>query len=1133
MKRFTGLFLLLLLLQTGWGLFSPSPAKAQGCKQWAARMVSHQGSVQVKREGGLQWEPVKLNETYCPGDTIRVLDRSRADLVLPNQPVLRLDQNTTLTLRGMKEEKTSLLDMAKGAVYFFSRSPKSVSVTTAFVNAGIEGTEFLVRAEENSTFISVFEGKVLASNQAGSLGIGDGQSAVAEAGRAPIPRTVVRPRDAVQWALYYPPVLSVWPADYQGLAPAEQEAVKKSLDAYQQGNLAGAFEGLGEAPQKANDPRLFNYRAALLLAVGRADDAGKDLEQALKIAPGNSDALALQASIATAQNRKEEALDLAKKAVAADPKSASGLIALSYAQQAQFNLEGARKSLEEAVKVQPDNALAWARLAEMQQSFGELGKSLEAAQKAVALNPNLSRTQSVLGFAHLTRIETREARSAFEKAIQLDQADPLPRLGLGLAIIRDGCLAEGRQELEAAVSLDPDNALVRSYLGKAYYEEKNDKLAEDQYKMAKQLDPKDPTAFFYEAIQKQTTNRPVEALQDLQKAIELNDNRAVYRSQLLLDSDLAARSASLARIYSDLGFQQLALAEGWKSVNTDPANYSAHRFLADSYSVLPRHEIARVSELLQSQLLQPENITPIQPRLSESNLFVISGGGPADPSFNEFNPLFNRNGFAVQAGGLAGENNTAAGELVASGIYKKASFSVGGYGYQTDGFRTNNDVKDSIFNAFLQTSLSPGTSLQAEYRYRDLERGDIRQLFFKDDYAPYLRQKDKYNSIRLGGRHDFSPGSTLLGNFMYNKADRNVNEIPPEAYSFKYDLKGEDDAYSAELAHIFTADKFKLVSGAGYFDIQSQDTFSMEMYFPDDPFTPVNSIDVMNFDTKHTNLYLYSYLTPFKQLTVTLGASADFLRVTDMDTDQFNPKVGVVWNPIPETTIRAAAFRTLKRTLITNQTLEPTQVAGFNQFYDDLNGTEAWRYGLGLDQKLLKSLYGGLEFSYRELKVPFVDVAGPVPENKKSDWEEYLGRAYLYWTAQKWLALKGEYLYEKNERNEPFTMGARTLETHRVPLGIHFFHPSGLGAMFRATYYNQKGEFETLTAERGTYVSGDDQFWVCDAAISYRLPRRYGFITAGATNLFDQSFKYYDTDPENPSIQPSRMFFIKATVAFP
>jgi 23S rRNA maturation-related 3'-5' exoribonuclease YhaM len=51
----------------------------------------------------------------------------------------------------------------------------------------------------------------------------------------------------------------------------------------------------------------------------------------------------------------------------------------------------------------------------------------------------------------------------------------------------------------------------------------------------------------------------VEALHDYQKAIELNDNRAVYRSKLNLDSDEAARSAAIARVYSDLGFQQLAL----------------------------------------------------------------------------------------------------------------------------------------------------------------------------------------------------------------------------------------------------------------------------------------------------------------------------------------------------------------------------------------------------------------------------------------------------------------------------------------------------------------------------------------------------------------------------------------------
>ncbi len=270
--------------------------------------------------------------------------------------------------------------------------------------------------------------------------------------------------------------------------------------------------------------------------------------------------------------------------------------------------------------------------------------------------------------------------------------------------------------------------------GKAYYEEKRIPLDEREYAIAKELDPKDPTPWFYDAIAKQTTNRPVEALHDMEKAIELNNNRAVYRSRLLLDSDLAARSASIGRIYSDLGFQQLALRASWKSVNTDPSNFFAHRLLADSYAVLPRHEIARVSELLKSQLLQPLNMTPIQPRLAESNLFLISAQGPGALSFNEFNPIFNRDGVTLQANSLVGEHSTYAGEGILSGIYKNTSFSLGGFHFSTDGFRENAGQRDDIADAFVQLQLSPQTSVQVEYRYRNTERDDLLQRFFLKDF---------------------------------------------------------------------------------------------------------------------------------------------------------------------------------------------------------------------------------------------------------------------------------------------------------------------------------------------------------------------------------------------------------------
>ena len=82
-------------------------------------------------------------------------------------------------------------------------------------------------------------------------------------------------------------------------------------------------------------------------------------------------------------------------------------------------------------------------------------------------------------------------------------------------------------------------------LGKAYFEEKRDPLDARQFALAKQLDPLDPTPYLYDAIRLQSINRPVDAMLNMQKSIELNDNRTVYRSSQLLNSDRATRQADL------------------------------------------------------------------------------------------------------------------------------------------------------------------------------------------------------------------------------------------------------------------------------------------------------------------------------------------------------------------------------------------------------------------------------------------------------------------------------------------------------------------------------------------------------------------------------------------------------------
>lgn len=292
-------FVLILIATFYSGLVLPARATNETCEQWVAKAVSVQGIVEVRRAGQTSWVPVKLNDTFCAGDLMRVHANSRAAVVLSNETNLALDQNTTITFVGIEDKKTFLLDLLSGAVHFFSRLPRSLKVLTPFVNASVEGTEGLIRVEADNTFLSIFEGKVLAANAIGSLLISGGQSAVAETDRAPVMRIVARPRDAVQWALYYLPVIYFPPGD----APKED----------------------------INDPRFLAYRASQLLAVGRVDKADADIERALNLNPYFSDAFALQAIIAVVQNDREKALNAAQMAIETGPNSATARIAVSYA----------------------------------------------------------------------------------------------------------------------------------------------------------------------------------------------------------------------------------------------------------------------------------------------------------------------------------------------------------------------------------------------------------------------------------------------------------------------------------------------------------------------------------------------------------------------------------------------------------------------------------------------------------------------------------------------------------------------------------------------------------------------------------------------------------------------------------
>jgi hypothetical protein len=244
----------------------------------------------------------------------------------------------------------------------------------------------------------------------------------------------------------------------------------------------------------------------------------------------------------------------------------------------------------------------------------------------------------------------------------------------------------------------------------------------------------------------------------------------------------------------------------------------------------------------------------------------------------------------------------------------------------------------------------------------------------------------------------------------------------------------------------------------------------------------------------------------------------------------------VQWNITDDLVLRGAVFRFVKPALANNQTLEPTQVAGFNQLFDDINGTAAWRYGVGLDHRLRDNLFVGTEATWRELSNPILDFEAQNKRLENSD--EQTHRAYVHWLPIPEVAVNVEFVYDKfaAEKGRNLTVQAGFPEkvvTYSVPFGVRYFHPSGFFAGAGATYVHQDVNTDDLSG----LPEGSDDFVVVDAAIGYRLPRRFGIVSLSVSNLFDQGFHYQDDSyrefQDQPSIGPyfpERLIFGRITL---
>ena len=709
-----------------------------------AIVVEIENIVQTSTGGKAAWVMATPKQSLAVADRIRTRQRSRATVALTGLYMVRLDQFTTLEITPrLVGARKPTLDLSGGAAFIFSRERHGeIDVRLPAANAALRGTQLFAQVlPGGKSRIQVLEGQVELSNAAGKIMLEPGEAGEVSPGHAPHRTAVLEANNILQWALYYPAVLD---PDELGLRAGKSTNLEKSLAAYRRGDLLEAVARLpGQAPV-GTAPRL--YQAGVLLAVGRLDEARGLLVGVPRDHPGRQ---ALERLIAAVLHRP--VTDWRPDSI----KTAAAALAESYDLQSQGKLEPARVAAARATELAPLNGYAWTRLAELEFSFAHDKAARAAIDKAQSLSPDNARTHALRGFILSAENRIADARAEFDRSIRLDGGFGNGWLGLGLTKIKQGDLAGGRADLQTAATVEPTMSIFHSYLGKAMSQDGRQAEAAKDLKLARKLDPNDPTPPLYSALENERNNRTNTAIGDLDESIRLNDKRRLYRSEFLLDQDRAVRSANLARIYQNSGMKDVAVREATRAVESDYTNGSAHLFLANSFDarrdpdrILLRYETPWFNELLLANLLSPV------------------GGGPLSQfvSQQEYSKL-------LEADGLGGSfttewrsNSDLRSTASIFGTHGNVSYGIDASYRNNPGERPHSAMDLKELYGQLKWQATPDDIVYFLGKWSAQNNGDMFQNYANKAESPGFKfdENQQPGLLLAGWNHRWAPGSNTL-----------------------------------------------------------------------------------------------------------------------------------------------------------------------------------------------------------------------------------------------------------------------------------------------------------------------------------------------------------------------------------
>lgn len=979
-----GIFLFICILNTVCFGLSSGPIE----------LISVENLVEVSVDGGKKWQSAKTGDRFEYGYRVRTGEFSRAALQYPSGNVIRLGEFSRITLSKGKEsednknDKSIAIELKEGALYFFSRTKDSESeMVTPTVNAAIRGTEFELRVTtpDLKTELSLFEGKVDLTNDAGTLALQSGERAAVKLNQAPKRLPAIEASSYMQWYLYYPGVLDTREL---GLDTNYSD----SIAAYEKGDLLGALERLPKESASNQQTTARIYETAVILASGQIDAAKMRLSGLQ-----HPDADALHELILAVTGNPLTELQ--------SPETATGWLVRSYTYQALGDLENARSAAEESLKLYPEFGYAAARLSRLHFGFGEIDKMDATLEQASIHNAANTEVYLLHGFERAANGKMDAANDFFLKAIDLAPNYPEAYLGRGLVAFNEGTKEDGLKYLVAAAALQPNNSLLRSYLAKGFAENESVPLpffqnqsnafegkALNELELAKELDPNDPTPWLYSALIKRDELRYNEALRDLEESIRLNDNRSLFRSRSLLDGDVAVRRSNLADIYEEAGLPTQALAEAGKAIHNDYTSFAAHDFLARVYR-----------EQFDETNINQRNNTALANEFFLRNIFAPIGSGIASQKISnqEYSSLFNEQGVSgtVEASYDSRERYTAAGLFTYQGSNYEVAVE---FEYEDwDDFYLNDDFESTTTQLHFRYQPTAQDRFYSLLNWSESEQGDLRSLPDPDAVNSPIQ-----DFTVNGGRTTFTPsfGSNLNVNTVYGRdaeqrfeeeqqplffntyardwndrhtslflygwsetkqtfedplikvSGSNPSVTPPaqKIYDASIDIEQDYDLHTFEFQHIWKGDRNQLILGSRLQVGEIEDDTNLLAAVNSlVPFLTPLALDTAGTSKDTSDLErfaLYSQFTQELSSNFSIIAGLKFESIDypdglggiprlseDEDETQLSPQAGFIWEIDDTWLLRGAYARSMSGYSIEDQLrLEPSNIAGLTTAYSSI-----------------------------------------------------------------------------------------------------------------------------------------------------------------------------------------------------